>query len=195
MESIVRDMEVEKCSWCVGTDIYEKYHDEEWGVPIHDDAILFEFLILEGAQAGLSWITVLKKREGYRKAFANFDYKVIAEFPEEKVEELMQYEGIIRNRLKIKSTILNAQNFIEVQKEFGSFSNYLWSFVDHQPIQNHLKNYSDIPAKTELSDKISKDLKKRGFKFVGSTIIYAYMQAIGMVNDHVQTCFRYEELS
>jgi DNA-3-methyladenine glycosylase I len=187
-------MKVEKCSWCVGTDIYENYHDQEWGVPVHDDQILFEFLILEGAQAGLSWVTVLKKREGYRKAFANFDYKIIAEFPEEKVEELMQFEEIIRNRLKIKATITNAQNFMEVQKEFGSFSNYLWNFVNHQPIQNHLKNHSIVPAKTELSDAISKDLKKRGFKFIGSTIIYAYMQAIGMVNDHVQTCFRYEEL-
>ena len=187
-------MKVERCSWCVGTDIYEKYHDEEWGVPVHDDKILFEFLILEGAQAGLSWITVLKKREGYKKAFADFDYKVIAQFPEEKVEELMQFEGIIRIRLKIKSTITNAQKFMEVQKEFGSFSNYLWRFVDGKPIQNHLKNLSEAPAKTELSDTISKDLKKRGFKFIGSTIVYAYMQAVGMVNDHVQTCFRYQEL-
>ena len=187
-------MKVEKCSWCIGSDIYENYHDQQWGVPVHDDTVLLEFLTLEGAQAGLSWITILKKREGYQQAFANFDYIAIAEFNEEKVEKLMQFEGIIRNRLKIKSTITNARNFMEVQKEFGSFSKYLWSFVNHQPIQNHFKTHSDIPAKTELSDIISKDLKKRGFKFVGSTIIYAYMQAIGMVNDHVQTCFRYEEL-
>lgn len=187
-------MEKVRCKWCLGADIYKKYHDEEWGVPVKDDDTLFEFLILEGAQAGLSWITILNKREGYKAAFDNFDYKKIAQYPEEKVEELMQNPDIVRNRLKIKSTITNAQKFMEVQKEFGSFSNYLWSFVHHQPIQNNIKKLSDIPAKTELSDTISKDLLKRGFKFVGSTIIYAFLQAVGVVNDHVEDCFRYPEL-
>lgn len=183
-----------RCAWCLSSEKYIQYHDTEWGVPVKDDNILFEFLILEGAQAGLSWSTILKKREGYKVAFDQFDYKKIAQYPAEKVEELMQNPGIVRNRLKIKSTITNAQKFMEVQKEFGSFSNYLWSFVNHQPIQNHIKKLSEVPAKTELSDKISKDLLKRGFKFVGSTIIYAYLQAVGVVNDHVEDCFRYPEL-
>lgn len=187
-------MEKERCRWCVGTEIYEQYHDEEWGVPVYDDKVLFEFLILEGAQAGLSWITVLKKREGYRKAFADFDYEKVALFTEEQQEALMEDTGIVRNRLKIKSTVTNAQKFMEVQKEFGSFSNYLWSFTKGKIVQTHLRNLSEAPAKTELSDKISKDLLKRGFKFVGSTIIYAYLQAVGVVNDHVQACYRYKEL-
>ncbi|MCO5229811.1 MAG: DNA-3-methyladenine glycosylase I [Chitinophagales bacterium] len=183
-------MEKERCSWCLSSDLYMAYHDDEWGVPQYDDNILFEFLILESAQAGLSWITILKRREGYRKAFANFDYHKVALFTEEKVEELMTDESIIRNRLKINAAIKNAVKFIEVQEEFGSFSNYLWGFVDGQPIVNHFESLAEVPASTHLSDTISKDLKKRGFTFVGSTIVYAYMQAIGMVNDHVKTCFK-----
>lgn len=183
-----------RCSWC-GTDpLYVSYHDEEWGVPVYDDDTLFEFLILETFQAGLSWITVLKKRENFRKAFDNFDYKKIATYNEAKYESLLEDAGIIRNKLKIKATISNAQMFMNVQKEFGSFSNYIWGFVDGKPIKNKLKNVKDAPATTELSDKISKDLKKRGFKFVGSTVMYAFMQATGMVNDHVVDCFRYEEV-
>jgi DNA-3-methyladenine glycosylase I len=166
-----------------------KYHDDEWGKPLHDDARLFEFLILEGMQAGLSWSTVLKKREAFRRAFANFDVKKVAAFTPENVEELMLDSGIIRNRLKIEACIHNARRFVDVVGEFGSFDNYIWGFVNHRPIVNHWKKLSDIPAKTELSDKISADLKKRGFKFVGSTIIYAHMQATGMVNDHLVHCF------
>lgn len=178
---------------CFGnsSEIYAKYHDEEWGVPIHDDNKLFEMLILEGAHAGLSWEIILKKRENYRKAFDNFDYKKIATYDENKVEELMQNSGIVRNRLKITSAIKNAIVFIEIQKEFGSFDKYLWSYVDFKTIKNHWKNLSNVPAKTDISDLISKDLKKRGMSFVGSTIIYSYMQAIGMVNDHYIGCFRY----
>lgn len=183
-----------RCSWCLSTEKYIHYHDTEWGVPVKDDQVLFEFLILEGAQAGLSWITILNKREGYRKAFDNFDYKKIAQYSDEKVEELMLNPDIVRNRLKIKSTITNAQKFMEVQKEFGSFSEYLWKFVNGSPIQNQIKNLSEVPAKTALSDQISKDLLKRGFKFVGSTIIYAYLQAVGVVNDHVVDCYRYKEV-
>lgn len=181
-----------RCYWCLSDPLYIKYHDEEWGIPIHDDKKLFEFLILEGAQAGLSWLTVLRKRENYRKAFDNFDFKKIAKYDEKKVEELLGNEGIIRNKLKIRSSILNAQKFIEIRKEFGSFDNYLWSFLGgkHNPIVNTFTELSQIPAKTDLSDKISKDLAKRGFKFVGSTIIYAYIQAIGMVNDHVESCWK-----
>ncbi len=171
------------------------YHDEEWGVPFHEDRKHFEFLILEGAQAGLSWSTVLKKREGYRKAFANFDVEQVAAFDEKKEEELRNNSEIIRNKLKIKSTITNAQAFIRVQKEFGSFDKYIWSFVAGKPIVNRWKKMKDVPATTAESDALSKDLKKRGFKFVGSTIIYAHMQAIGMVNDHTIDCFRYKELT
>jgi len=173
----------------------ELYHDKEWGVPIHDDKKLFELLILEGAQAGLSWSTVLKKRENYRKAFDNFDYKKVAKYGEKKVAELLGNEGIIRNRLKIKAAITNAQVYIQIRKEFGSFDKYIWSFSNHKPIVNSFKSLRDIPAKTELSDKISKDLKKRGMSFVGSTIIYAYMQSIGMVNDHEISCFRYSQVN
>ncbi len=167
-----------------------KYHDEEWGIPVHDDNKLFEFIVLEGAQAGLSWSTVLKKRENYRKAFEGFNPKIVAKF-DNKIKKLLENKGIIRNKLKIESAITNARAFLEVQKEFGSFNNYIWSFVNNKPVQNSFRTINDIPAKTELSDKISKDLKKRGFKFVGPTITYAFMQAIGMVNDHTTDCFRH----
>ena len=183
-----------RCIWCGSDDIYVKYHDEVWGVPLHDDRLLFEMLILEGAQAGLSWITILKRREGYRKAFDNFDAKKVSKYSEKKQEELLQNPNIIRNRLKIKSVITNANIFIEIQKEFGSFDKYIWSYVKGKQINNKIKSHSQIPARTELSDVISKDLKKRGMSFVGSTIIYAYMQAIGLVNDHVTDCFRYKQV-
>jgi len=183
-----------RCSWCGDDPLYVKYHDEEWGVPVYDDAKLFEFLILETFQAGLSWITVLKKRENFREAFDNFDYKKIANYSEVKYEELLQNAGIIRNKLKIKATISNAVVFMEVQKEFGSFSKYIWGFTNGKPIKNDAPTLNEVPATTELSDVISKDLKKRGFKFVGSTVIYAHMQATGMVNDHVTNCFRYNEV-
>lgn len=185
---------MKRCEWCVGSEIYEKYHDEEWGVPVHDDRKHFEFLILESAQAGLSWLTILKRREGYRKAFADFDPVVVAGFDQEKVEELVKDASIIRNRRKIESAINNAKRFLEVQKEFGSFDSYIWSFVDGKPVVNKWKEMSEIPATTELSDRVSKDLKKRGFNFVGSTIIYAHLQATGIVNDHIVSCFRYDEL-
>lgn len=183
-----------RCSWCGDDPLYVAYHDEEWGVPVREDDKLFEFLILETFQAGLSWITVLRKRENFRKAFDNFDYRKIAEYENEKFESLLQDSGIIRNRLKIKATISNAKAFIAVQKEFGSFSDYIWKFVDGEPIQNSFTALSELPANTPLSDTISKDLKKRGFKFVGTTVVYAHMQATGMVNDHVVNCFRYREL-
>ena len=188
-------MSKKRCKWA--TDSYKEYmdyHDEEWGVPVHEDRVHFEFLILEGAQAGLSWSTVLKKREGYRKAFANFDVKRVAAFDEKKEEELRSNPEIIRNKLKIKSTITNAQAFMRVQNEFGNFDKYIWSFVDGEPLINHWKSMKDVPVTTKESDALSKDLKKRGFKFVGSTIIYAHMQAIGMVNDHTTDCFRYQDL-
>lgn len=187
-------MEVHKCGWCLGNDLYEAYHDEEWGVPVKDDSTLFEFLVLETFQAGLSWLTILKKRENFRKAFDNFEYNKIATYQQPKIDALLQDAGIIRNKLKIKATITNAQAFIEVQKEFGSFSEYIWRFVNGKPIKNSLADHKDAPAKTSLSDILSKDLKKRGFKFVGSTVVYAHMQATGMVNDHEVNCFRYEEV-
>lgn len=181
-----------RCPWADPENpLYIEYHDKEWGVPVHDDRKLFEFLILEGAQAGLSWSTILKRREGYRKAFADFDPELVAKFPEKKVEELMQDEGIIRNRLKIISSINNAKRFLEIQKEFGSFDAYIWGFVGGKPIKNHPKSMKEIHAETDLSKKISKDLKKRGFNFVGSTIIYAFMQAVGLVDDHLTSCFCY----
>ena len=183
-----------RCSWCGEDPLYVAYHDEEWGVPVRDDDKLFEFLILETFQAGLSWITVLRKRENFRKAFDNFDYKKIANYPQKKIDSLLQDAGIIRNKLKIHATIGNAVAFMEVQKEFGSFSKYIWGFVDGVPIKNSSKKLSDIPANTPLSDVLSKDLKKRGFKFVGTTVVYAHMQATGMVNDHVTDCFRYNEI-
>lgn len=185
-----------RCHWVNNQpEIYTVYHDEEWGVPVYEDKKLFEFLVLEGAQAGLSWLTILKRREGYRNAFAGFDVHQVAHFNAQKVEELMQDAGIIRNRLKIVSTIKNAQVFISIQQEFGSFSKYIWGFTEGKTIQNAFKSSKELPAKTELSDRISKDLMKRGMKFVGSTIIYAHMQATGMVNDHQCNCFRYSELS
>ena len=187
-------MEKHRCGWCVGDDLYEAYHDQEWGVPVYDDDTLFEFLILETFQAGLSWITILRKRENFRKAFDNFDYKKIAKYKQDKVDVLLQDAGIIRNKLKVKATITNAQAFMNIQGEFGSFSNYIWGFVDGKPIKNACKTKHDVPATSAISDALSKDLKKRGFKFVGSTVIYAHMQATGMVNDHEVGCFRYEEV-
>lgn len=180
-----------RCFWVSNDPLYIKYHDTEWGVPIFDDATLFEFLILEGFQAGLSWITILKKRENFRKALDNFDYKKIVCYSDKKLEELLQNEEIIRNKLKIKATVNNAKAFMRVQEEFGSFSTYIWGFVNENPIKNTFAKHEDIPITTELSDAISKDLKKRGFKFVGSTIVYAFMQAVGIVNDHTSDCFRY----
>jgi len=184
----------QRCFWVGNDPLYIEYHDTEWGVPVYEDDKLFEFLILETFQAGLSWITVLKKRENFRKALDDFNYQKIAKYDEEKYEELLQNEGIIRNKLKIKATITNAQLFMKVQEEFGTFSKYIWSFVDGEPIKNSFEKREEVPATTELSDAISKDLKKRGFKFVGSTVIYAHMQATGMVNDHTTDCFRYHEV-
>jgi DNA-3-methyladenine glycosylase I len=189
-------MSRKRCDWVEGQfPEYIEYHDTEWGVPVHDDRIHFEFLTLEGAQAGLSWSTILKRREGYRKAFANFDPTKVARFDEDKVQELKGNAEIIRHELKIRSAISNAQHFIEIQNEFGSFDNYVWQFVGGEPIVNHRESIKQVPANTEESDALSKDLKKRGFKFVGSTIIYAYMQACGLVMDHTTDCFRYKELS
>lgn len=185
---------MERCPWC-GTDpLYVKYHDEEWGVPVHDEQKHFEFLILEGAQAGLSWITILRRRENYRKAFVNFDPAKVANFDDAKIGELLNDPGIIRNRLKVTAAVNNARRFLEVQQKFGSFDAYLWRFIDSKPVVNTWKELSEIPAKTELSEKISKDLKQQGFKFVGPTIIYAHLQAIGLVNDHLVSCFRYQEI-
>ncbi len=182
--------EKNRCQWCVGIALYEKYHDEEWGVPVYDDQILFEFFILETFQAGLSWITILKKREHFRLAFDYFDYLKVALYSENKIQELMLNPGIIRNQLKIRSAVSNALSFIKIQEEFGSFSNYIWAFTDNKPIVNNPNTIKEVPATTALSDKISKDLKKRGFKFVGSTVVYAYMQATGMVDDHVADCWK-----
>ncbi len=183
-----------RCGWCGVDPIYVKYHDTEWGVPVYDDKKLFEFLILEGAQAGLSWITILKRRHGYRKAFANFEVKKVAKFDKKKINQLLKDPGIIRNRLKIESAVTNAKLFLEIQREFGSFSKYQWQFVGGKPLMNKIKSLKDIKPTSKESDAFSKDLKKRGFKFVGSTIIYAHMQAVGMVNDHVTKCFRYSKL-
>ena len=181
----------ERCCWAT-TELYKEYHDREWGKPVHDDRRLFEMLILEGMQAGLSWLTILNKRVAFREAFDQFDYQKIALYDETKIDALMQNANIVRNRLKIKSAIINAQQFIRIQEEYGSFDAFIWSYVDNKPIHNHFKSEAAVPAATPLSDKISKDLKKRGFKFVGSTIVYAYMQAIGIVNDHVKRCYLYE---
>ncbi|WP_310555332.1 DNA-3-methyladenine glycosylase I [Flavobacterium sp.] len=178
-----------RCAWCLSSDLYKEYHDSEWGKPVYDDASIFEFLILETFQAGLSWITILNKRENFRTAFDNFDYKKIALYSIAKEDELLQNVGIIRNKLKVKATITNAVAFMEIQKEFGSFSNYIWGFVEGKPIVNSWKSLSEVPATTPVSDALSKDLKKRGFKFVGSTVMYAHMQATGMVNDHVLDCW------
>ncbi len=187
-------MTKQKCGWCVGDDLYEAYHDNEWGTPLRDEDLLFEFLVLETFQAGLSWITILRKRENFRVAFDHFDYKRIAQYDEVKIASLLQDAGIIRNKLKVRATVTNAKLYMKIQEEFGSFSKYLWDYVDNVPIQNSWKHYKDCPANTPLSDQISKDLKKRGFKFVGSTVIYAFMQAIGMVNDHAVGCYRYKEV-
>ncbi len=183
-----------RCDWGTTSPLYINYHDNEWGVPVHDDRKLFEFLILEGAQAGLSWETVLKKRENYRKAFNNFDPAKISRYGDKKIEALLGDKGIIRNKLKITSAINNAKRFLDVQKEFGSFDTYIWKFVDGRPITNRYKSIRELPATTKVSDAMSKDLKKRGFKFVGSTICYAHMQATGMVNDHIVGCYRYKEI-
>ena len=179
----------QRCAWCEKDDLYRNYHDNEWGKPVYDDATIFEFLILETFQAGLSWYTVLAKRENFRKAFDNFNLKKIANYSEDKMAELEEDAGIIRNKLKIKATVTNAQAFIKVQEEFGTFSKYIWGFVDGKPIDNHPKTLSEVKATTPISDALSKDMKKRGFKFVGSTVMYAHMQATGMVNDHVMDCW------
>ncbi len=184
-----------RCSWAGSDPLYQKYHDEEWGVPCMDDRTLFEFLILEGAQAGLSWITILKKRENYRLAFDSFDPRRIAEYGAGRIEQLMQNPGIVRNRLKITAAVQNARNYLELQATHGSFSAFLWDFVDGRPRHNHWSDLSQVPVTTPLSDRLSKELKKRGFKFVGSTICYAFMQAVGMVNDHTTDCFRHRELT
>jgi DNA-3-methyladenine glycosylase I len=182
--------EIKRCGWCNSSELYQKYHDEEWGVPVYDDETLFEFLLLETFQAGLSWITILNKRKNFRKAFDNFDYKKIADYSEDKIQDLLQDPGIIRNKLKVNSAVSNAQAFMKIQDEFGSFSKYIWGFVDGKPIDNQRKSLKEVQATTPLSDAISKDLKKRGFKFVGSTVVYAHMQATGMVNDHVEDCWK-----
>ncbi|NQX81873.1 MAG: DNA-3-methyladenine glycosylase I [Flavobacteriaceae bacterium] len=180
-----------RCNWCGQDELYTKYHDKEWGTPTYDDNVLFEFLVLETFQAGLSWITILRKRENFREAFDGFDYNIIANYSDYKLESLQENKGIIRNKLKIKAARNNASVFIEIQKKHGSFSNYIWAFVDDKPIINNWKTTSEIPAKTELSDAITKDMKKQGFKFVGSVSVYAFMQSIGLVNDHIVDCFRY----
>lgn len=189
--STLKDNKI-RCGWCLKFDEYIRYHDEEWGLPVHDDRIHFEFLLLEGAQAGLSWATVLKKREGYRKAFADFDPAKVARFSAAKIEKLLQNPAIIRNRQKVVAAVNNAKRFLEVQKEFGSFDRYIWGFVDGRPIINRWKKLGEIPATSAQSDALSKDLIRRGFKFVGSTVIYAHMQACGLVNDHLVNCWRYK---
>lgn len=186
--------EVFRCPWCLKFEQYIQYHDEEWGVPVHDDRTHFEFLILEGAQAGLSWSTILKKRDGYRKNFAEFDPEKVARFTEKRLEKILEDPGIIRNRLKIYGAVNNAKRFLEVQNEFGSFDKYIWGFVNHKPIVNKWKTLREVPATTKESDALSKDLIKRGFKFVGSTVIYAHMQACGLVNDHLMDCWRYKKV-
>ncbi len=187
-------MNEDRCPWCLGHDVYVRYHDEEWGVPVTNDQKLFEFLILEGAQAGLSWLTILKRREGYRKAFADFQADKVARFTEKKIESLLQFEGIIRNRLKVASAVTNARAFLKVQEEFGSYSAYQWRFVDGKQKQNQWKSLSQVPPTSKESDAYSKDLKARGFKFVGSTIMYAHMQATGMINDHLVSCPRHSKV-
>jgi DNA-3-methyladenine glycosylase I len=183
------------CPWPAGDPSMTRYHDEEWGVPVHDDRKIFEFLVLEGFQAGLSWQTILRKRENFRKAFDGFDFNKITRYGQRKIASLLKDEGIIRNRLKVEAAVANARAFLQVREEFGTFDRYIWGFVEGKPVQNHFKSLAEIPARTELSDRISRDLKKRGFKFVGSTIVYAHMQATGMVNDHLVGCFRHKELN
>ncbi len=189
-------MEITRCGWATTDPLYIHYHDEEWGVPVRgDDKRLFEFLILEGAQAGLSWITILRKRENYRAAFDNFDPAKVAQYDDAKIAQLLQNPGIVRNKLKVNAAVINARHFLEIQQEFGSFDQYVWDFVDGKPIINHWRTMSDIPAETDLARKLSKDLQRRGFKFVGPTIIYSFMQACGLVNDHVVDCFRHAEIA
>jgi len=185
---------MKRCAWAENSEIEQEYHDKQWGVPVHDDRLLFEILTLESAQAGLSWHTILTKREGYKKAFDNFNIEKVAAYSENKIEELLQNSAIIRNKLKINATINNAKIILEIQKEYGSFDTYIWSFVNGKTIQNSWKESSDVPASTALSDTMSKAMKKRGFKFIGSTICYSYMQAVGMINDHITTCFRYNNI-
>ena len=180
-----------RCPWCGNDELYVKYHDEEWGVPVHDDGKHFEFLVLESAQAGLSWLTILRKRENFRKAYDSFDSVKVSQYNDAKIEELMQNAGLIRNRRKIEASINNAKRFLEIQKEFGNFDNYIWSFVDNKAVKNHWNDISEVPATSELSDKVSKDLKSRGFKFLGSTIVYDHLQATGLTNDHLVGCFKY----
>lgn len=183
-----------RCSWANHSELMKRYHDEEWGVPVHHDKLLFEQLVLQSAQAGLSWITILKKRENYRRVFDNFDFERIATYDERKIQELLNNKGIVRNELKIRSTVNNAKIFQQVREKYGSFNDYIWNFVDNTPIQNHWNGLEEIPGETELSKTISKQMKKLGFSFIGPTIIYAYMQAVGMVNDHLTYCYRYSEL-
>lgn len=182
---------MERCSWCGTDELYVKYHDEEWGTPVHDDRKHFEFLLLESAQAGLSWLTILKKRENYRRAYDDFDAAKIAAYDEEKYGELLQDKGIVRNRLKIKASINNAKCFLKIQEEFGSFDRYIWGFTENKPVVNRWESISEVPANSELSDRVSADLKARGFKFLGTTIVYAHLQATGLINDHITGCFRY----
>lgn len=189
-----KNLDKKRCAWCKNDPLYVAYHDTEWGVPIYDDRLLFEFLILEGMQAGLNWFTILKKRDAFRLAFSNFDAQKMAKFNQQKIEILLNNSNIIRNKLKINAAIENAKAFIKIKKEWDSFSNYIWHFVNGHPIQNHWDDIKQVPAKTSLSDVMSKDLKKRGFKFVGSTICYAFMQAVGMINDHTINCFTYKEI-
>lgn len=191
---MIASNDIVRCAWAGNDPLYQSYHDLEWGTPLHDDRLLFEFLILEGAQAGLSWITILRKREAYRRAFAGFDPAVVASFDDAKVAELLANPGIVRNRLKVASAVGNARALLAVQEEFGSFDAYLWRFVDGRPVRNAWSRVTDVPARTPLSDNISRDLKSRGFNFIGSTICYAFMQAAGMVNDHTTNCFRWKEL-
>jgi len=186
------EKQLKRCNWCMGSELYMEYHDKEWGEPVFDDRKHFEFMVLESAQAGLSWITILKKRENYRKAYDNFDPEKVARYGEKKKTSLLANPGIVRNRLKIEASINNAKHFLEIQKEFGSFSDYIWSFTKGKPVKGKWKTLEDIPARTELSDLISSDLKKRGFKFLGSIIIYSHLQATGIVNDHITSCFRYK---
>src|SRR5690606_7921047 len=190
----IYSMEKSRSGWAGTEEIYVKYHDEEWGVPVRDDDKQFEFLILETFQAGLSWITILRKRENFRKALDNFDYKKIAQYNEDKIQSLLMDEGIIRNQLKVRATVSNAQAFMKIQEEFGSFTDYIWGFVNHKVLNEKKKNLKEVPATNEISDKLSKDLKKRGFKFVGSTVVYAHLQATGLINDHLTDCFRHSEV-
>ena len=185
---------MKRCEWCTGSELYMSYHDSEWGVPVYDDRKHFEFLVLESAQAGLSWITILKKRENYRKAYDGFDPGKVARYDENKKAKLLADKGIVRNRLKIEASIVNAQKFLEIQKEFGGFSSYIWAFTDGKPVAGKWKNVEELPAKTELSDRISTDMKKRGFRFLGSIIMYSHLQATGIINDHILDCFRYKEI-